>query len=189
MRIRTFVLSKGLIELRALEINGMNALRDSIKSFRCLDFDQVFYPRSDSIYLVTQGIYTHFGTQHIVNRYPDDDPGPCDTWMHTLFQNHTYQAIFEPGRQGVFKCGMCAARWGFVFWDRHRIVTIARYPIPTSMEMITACSQQRAYTRLVDSGTTHRGIESLPCCCRIGSSVAGESEEALSDIQLVITGG
>ena len=183
-RLRTFVLSKGLVELQALEIKGTKALADSVTSFSCLDLHPISYPRSDSIYLVSQGIYTWFGTRHIVNRYPDDDPGPCDTWMHTLLQCHTYQAIFEPGRYGIFKCGATAIDWGFVFWDRHRIDTIARHPIPTSEEMIAACSQQRAYTRDVDERTTHRGSISLPCHCRIVCHIRNTREyDVLSGVR------
>ncbi|KAL7629708.1 hypothetical protein AAE478_001231 [Parahypoxylon ruwenzoriense] len=78
---------------------------------------------------------------HVVTAWLEDDSGPRDSWLHTLLQMQVDEdTVFQPGIGCQFRCDRCMTIWGFVFWDREKLVWHSYNTMPTFEQMTGAAS-------------------------------------------------
>lgn len=146
-----FVVSQNLRVMMRHEINGSiknyimgmeSQNRDfehyrSQVPFRCRDKDWLLQIREQGTIRLT--------IHQILSRYEDTDTGPQEAWLHTLLDG-LFGLNEEDGPDDeedeelrlccMFCCERCMTHWGFVFWDRDKLLWHSHWYMPTLEEMV-----------------------------------------------------
>ncbi len=139
--LEAFVASEGPVSLKKLEeargdeCTMSAAVRRFHKLSRNWMQNDAWYELHDVMWMVRQGDYSTGLISDILEKYPEPDPGPRDSWVHTLLQTSAYDEIFHEASETYFKCDRHAASWGYAFWDRARLDRISGRSLPTLEEM------------------------------------------------------
>ncbi|KAK7751724.1 hypothetical protein SLS62_006385 [Diatrype stigma] len=147
LSLRSFVSNEGLIHLSKLETLGERlGTKSAYVQFNRtaqghLSSDQ-WLRIHDTIWLEDVGGNTSLDATAIVDRYPESESGPRDAWLHTLLQNDVEDPMFEECSILYFACNYHAARWGYAFWDRARLNTMAGGTLPTTAQMLAVSDVQ-----------------------------------------------
>lgn len=147
-RLCEFVSNEGLAALKNLEGRGKACgTACAVKQFRTKA--QTFAPLRESWFAIHDMMWLqHFGldidlnSTDIINKYPEVDSGPQDSWLHTLLQPHADEDMFKSAATLCFNCDLHASQWGYAYWDRKRLEIIALGPLPTTEQMVSASDLQ-----------------------------------------------
>ncbi|RYP14031.1 hypothetical protein DL765_006634 [Monosporascus sp. GIB2] len=94
-----------------------------------------WYIQHDTLYLKQKDELTHLDVTEVLKKYQETDPGPQNSWMHTLLQSHIDDGVLRDDSR-LFQCDQHASRWGYPFWDRKTLDDIANNSLPTTAEMV-----------------------------------------------------
>lgn len=155
-----FVSNEGLVALKTLEGRGKDcgtacALKQLQTKGQMFSARELWYVLHDSMWIEDSRMDIDLNPiADIINKYPEADSGPRDAWAHTLLQadllqsHMNHETMFINGARSAFRCGHQACQWGFAYWDRKRLEIIARDPLPTTEQMISAGNLRMPWKRL-----------------------------------------